>query len=75
MRATHLHISYENEPTILKDSHYVDNKALFKLQEVTCQFVFRLSLNCCSFSVDKFDELKLFIDQLNISSCVSIIAL
>ena len=66
----------DNEPTILTNSHYYDNESFLKNKQIRNSDFLLLSLNCQSFNSSKFDQLLIFLDQLNASNiCVSIIAL
>lgn len=76
---THLISEYfeieENEPILLQNSKYYDKDMVINSKELKDNNFLFLSLNCCSFSTYKFDQLVVFLNELNQSTCVSVIAL
>ena len=62
------------ETTIPKDSPYFDHEDLLKFMKIQNPELLIFSLNCQSFE-SKFDQLNIFINEINTKTCVSIIAL
>ena len=69
------HLISDEFSMLIQDSKYYDIYSLLDSKKIKhSEFLF-LNLNCCSFSTFKYDQLLFFLDKLNETTCVSVVAL